>query len=235
MRHPDVGLPGVLSGSRRRLDARRQERLPGAARRAPRRSMGSTEARTARSPSSPPRAGASIRATAPSAARCSMATASRASSRTPRAAICTWVGTNRVLSFAIDRPPVCQNVAANTAFGQSVTVTLNCSDPDGDAVTMRRPASRPAEPSAASGNRVNYGPLPGTSGDGLVPVPRALGLQQRGLGPGDRIPSTSPGPPAPPPTGGGGGVVTPPPTQLRPLSTTVTNSTLGRSRSSRSS
>ena len=47
-------------------------------------------------------------------------------------------GDNRLFTFALDRPPVCQNVSAGTPNTTSVTVTLSCSDPDGDALTYEK-------------------------------------------------------------------------------------------------
>ena len=74
-------------------------------------------------------------------------------------------GGNRLFSFARDRPPVCQNVSASTGHNTAVAVTLNCSDPDGDAVTYQK-VTDPVRGAvgAIQGNQVSYGPLLGTSG-----------------------------------------------------------------------
>lgn len=74
-------------------------------------------------------------------------------------------GNSRIWAFAADRPPVCQNVSASTAVNTAVTVTLNCSDPDGEPVTYEK-ASDPARGSVAGvrGNQVSYAPQIGTSG-----------------------------------------------------------------------
>jgi 6-phosphogluconolactonase (cycloisomerase 2 family) len=74
-------------------------------------------------------------------------------------------GNSRVWAFAIDRPPVCQNVSATTQRNTAVTVTLNCSDPDGDALTYEK-ASDPGRGTLAGvrGNQVSYAPQIGTTG-----------------------------------------------------------------------
>jgi hypothetical protein len=75
------------------------------------------------------------------------------------------VGNNRLFTFALDRPPTCQNVDAAGAFNTAAAVHLQCSDPDGDALTFQI-VGQPAKGSLGSvqGNSVNYGPLLGTSG-----------------------------------------------------------------------
>jgi hypothetical protein len=74
-------------------------------------------------------------------------------------------GNNRLFSFALDRPPVCSNVAANTVNTSAVRVTFKCSDPDGDVLTYQK-LTDPARGTLAgvSGNGVSYGPQPGTKG-----------------------------------------------------------------------
>ena len=47
-------------------------------------------------------------------------------------------GGGRVFSFAIDHAPVCNNVSASGTLGSPVTVSFNCSDPDGDALTFQK-------------------------------------------------------------------------------------------------
>ncbi len=75
------------------------------------------------------------------------------------------VGDNRLFGFEIDRAPVCQNVSTSTTNNLSVTVDLSCSDPDGDPLTFEK-VTEPARGTLAGiqGNRVSYGPQPGTSG-----------------------------------------------------------------------
>lgn len=75
------------------------------------------------------------------------------------------VGNNRLFTFEIDRAPVCQNVSTSTTNNLSVTVDLNCSDPDGDPLTFEK-VTDPGHGTLAGiqGNRVSYGPQPGTSG-----------------------------------------------------------------------
>lgn len=74
-------------------------------------------------------------------------------------------GNSRIWGFAVDRPPVCQNVSASTLRDTTVTVTLSCSDPDGDAVTYEK-ASDPARGTLAGvrGNQISYAPQIGTTG-----------------------------------------------------------------------
>jgi len=74
-------------------------------------------------------------------------------------------GNSRVWAFEVDRPPVCQNVSASTQRNTTVTVTLSCSDPDGEAVTYEK-VSDPARGSLAGirGNQISYAPQIGTSG-----------------------------------------------------------------------
>ena len=47
-------------------------------------------------------------------------------------------GNSRIWVFGIDRPPVCQSVSAGTVNTAAVTVTLSCSDADGDAITYEK-------------------------------------------------------------------------------------------------
>jgi hypothetical protein len=74
-------------------------------------------------------------------------------------------GGNRLFSFARDRPPACQNVSAGGAFNSTISVGLQCSDPDGDPVTYEI-VTQPANGAlgGVQGDHVNYGPLVGTSG-----------------------------------------------------------------------
>jgi hypothetical protein len=74
-------------------------------------------------------------------------------------------GNSRVWAFEVDRPPVCQNVSASTLRDTTVTVTLSCSDPDGDAVTYEK-ASDPARGTLAGvrDNQISYAPQIGTTG-----------------------------------------------------------------------
>lgn len=74
-------------------------------------------------------------------------------------------GDSRMWVFAVDRPPVCENVSASTPRDTTVTVTLSCSDPDGEAVTYEK-ASDPARGTLAGvrGNQISYAPQIGTSG-----------------------------------------------------------------------
>jgi Bacterial Ig domain len=74
-------------------------------------------------------------------------------------------GGNRLFSFRRDRAPVCSNVSARTAFNTAVTVTLGCSDPDGDPVSYQK-VTDPGRGTLGGiqGNRVSYGPQVGTSG-----------------------------------------------------------------------
>jgi hypothetical protein len=89
------------------------------------------------------------------------------------------VGNDRLFAFAIDRPPVCSNVNASTGHGTSVTITLSCSDPDGDALTFSK-VSDPARGSAGGvqGNRVTYSPFADTTGqDSFTYRATAAGVQ----------------------------------------------------------
>ena len=75
-------------------------------------------------------------------------------------------GNKRVFDFAIDRAPVCNPVTATTTENQSVSVKLDCSDPDGDAVSYAI-VSQPAQGTLGAlqpDGSVIYGPLPGTTG-----------------------------------------------------------------------
>ena len=127
------------------------------------------------------------------------------------------VGNNRLFTFAIDRPPVCSNVSANTANNTSVRVTFNCSDPDGDPLTFQK-LTDPSKGTLAgvSGNGVSYGPQPGTSGTDS--------FQYRALGAG--VPSdaatafvnvSAPPPPPPPPPPGTNLTVVPSTTSINSL------------------
>ena len=108
-------------------------------------------------------------------------------------------GNNRLFTFALDRPPVCQNVSAGTVNTAAVTVTLNCSDPDGDALTYEK-VTDPGRGTLAGiqGNTVSYGPQPGTTGvDSFQYRARAAGILAD--------PATASINVTAPPTGGGGG------------------------------
>ena len=75
------------------------------------------------------------------------------------------VGNNRLFSFAVDRPPVCQNVAASTAHNTSVALKLSCSDPDGDVVTYQKVSDPPKGAlGGIQGDTINYNPLTGAVG-----------------------------------------------------------------------
>ena len=102
-------------------------------------------------------------------------------------------------TFAVDRPPVCQNVSAGTVNTAAVTVALSCSDPDGDAVTYEK-LTDPVRGSLAGiqGNTVSYGPQAGTTGvDSFQYRARAAGVASD--------PATASINVTAPPTGGGGG------------------------------
>jgi WD40 repeat protein len=128
-------------------------------------------------------------------------------------------GNNRVWAFGIDRPPVCSNVSASTVNTTSVRVTFNCSDPDGDALTYQK-VSDPSRGTLAgvSGNGVNYGPQPGTSGTDSFTY-RAIGAGVPS-DPATAFVNVS----APSGGGGGGGGTTPPPPLTVVPSTTSINS-----------
>jgi hypothetical protein len=127
-------------------------------------------------------------------------------------------GGNRLFAFFRDHAPVCSNVSAGTANNVSVTVTLSCSDPDGDAVTYEK-VTDPSRGTLAgiSGNHVSYGPQPGTSGvDSFQYRARAAGVASD--------PATALVNVIAPPSGGGGGGTTPPPVVTTIPSSTSINS-----------
>ena len=74
-------------------------------------------------------------------------------------------GGNRLFTFELDRAPGCNGAGAGTPFNTAITITFDCSDPDGDAVSYEI-VSPPARGfvGAVQGNTVLYGPLVGTSG-----------------------------------------------------------------------
>jgi hypothetical protein len=117
-------------------------------------------------------------------------------------------GGNRLFSFARDRAPVCSNVSASTVNTSSVRVTFNCSDPDGDALTYQK-LTDPSRGTLAgvSGNGVNYGPQPGTSGTDSFTY-RAVGAGVASDPATAFVNVSTPPPPPPPPGGGGGGALT---------------------------
>jgi hypothetical protein len=130
-------------------------------------------------------------------------------------------GGNRLFAFVRDRAPVCQNVGASTTNNSAVTVTMSCSDPDGDAITYQK-VSDPARGTLAGiqGNHVSYGPQPGTTGtDSFRYRAVAAGVPSD---PATAFVNVS-NPPPPPPSGGGGGGG---PAPLTVIGTTVTNNWL---------
>jgi DNA-binding beta-propeller fold protein YncE len=74
-------------------------------------------------------------------------------------------GLGKILSFAVDRAPVCTSLPVETPFNTAVTITLPCSDADGDSLTYEI-LSQPArgQLGALQGNKIAYGPLVGSSG-----------------------------------------------------------------------
>ena len=126
-------------------------------------------------------------------------------------------GGNRLFSFARDRPPVCQNVGASAAHNAAVTITLNCSDPDGDPVTYQK-VNDPVRGAvgAIQGNQISYGPLLGTSGVDSFQY-RATSNGPNAVSDPATVVVTVAGPPPPPPP--------PPPAKLPTIpSTTAINS-----------
>jgi hypothetical protein len=128
-------------------------------------------------------------------------------------------GGARIFAFGIDHPPVCQNVSAGTVNTASVTVTFNCSDPDGDALTYEK-VSDPSRGTLAgvSGNHVSYGPQPGTTGvDTFQYRARAAGVASDPATASVNVTA----PAAPPGGGGGGGGGTPPALTVVPSTASI--------------
>jgi hypothetical protein len=73
--------------------------------------------------------------------------------------------TGLIAGFRRDSPPACTNASGSTPFGTPLAVTLSCSDPDGDPLTLAI-RSQPANGtlSAISGSGVTYTPNAGFSG-----------------------------------------------------------------------
>jgi hypothetical protein len=83
--------------------------------------------------------------------------------------------------YARETAPVCQPINAATAFGKPVTVTLHCSDADGDAVT-RSIVQGPAHGTLSAVNNgtgtVTYTPAGGFSGADNVKFAASDGVNQ---------------------------------------------------------
>ena len=76
------------------------------------------------------------------------------------------MGQAKIFTISVDRPPACQPVNALTRMNMAVTVQLDCSDPNGDALTyqiVRHPAKGSLGAVQADGT-VTYGPFLGTTG-----------------------------------------------------------------------
>jgi DNA-binding beta-propeller fold protein YncE len=76
------------------------------------------------------------------------------------------MGQAKIFTISVDRPPACQPVNALTRMNMAVTVQLDCSDQNGDALTydiMRHPAKGSLGAVQPDGT-VTYGPFLGTTG-----------------------------------------------------------------------
>lgn len=132
-------------------------------------------------------------------------------------------GVGKIFSFAVDHAPRCSSPTINTAFNTGVTITLPCTDQDGDPLSFQI-LSQPAKGQlgALQGNKVTYGPLLGTSG------PDSFTFRATGAGvPADtatvhvNVASAPAGPAPAPAPGPGPGPITPPP--LTVLASTISN------------
>ncbi|MFL5843092.1 MAG: Ig-like domain-containing protein [Solirubrobacteraceae bacterium] len=74
------------------------------------------------------------------------------------------IGAYGPVSFSRGVPPVCSNTSASTAFGAPVAVTLNCSDANGDALTITPAAPAHGSLGAVIAGKVTYTPTTGYSG-----------------------------------------------------------------------
>jgi DNA-binding beta-propeller fold protein YncE len=76
------------------------------------------------------------------------------------------LGQAKIFTISVDRPPTCQPVNALTRINMAVTVRMDCSDPNEDALTydiMRHPAKGSLGAVQPDGT-VTYGPFLGTTG-----------------------------------------------------------------------
>ena len=128
------------------------------------------------------------------------------------------VGLGKIFSLVVDDAPRCSSPTVNTAHNTAVTVTLPCTDADGDPLSytiVDLPAK--GQLGALQGNTVTYGPLLGTSGpDSFTFRATAAGIQAdtARFTVNVAAPATGGG------GGGGGGGGTPP---LTVLSSTISN------------
>jgi DNA-binding beta-propeller fold protein YncE len=112
-------------------------------------------------------------------------------------------GLGKIWSFAVDHAPVCDTTSVDTPHNTTVTITLPCSDADGDPLNyeiVSQPAKGTFGAAGIQGNKINYAPLIGTSGPDSFQY-RATGA---GVQADTATMTVNVGSP-PPPSGGGGG------------------------------
>jgi hypothetical protein len=106
-----------------------------------------------------------------------------------------------VLGFHRETAPVCQPATASTPFGKPVTITLTCSDPDGDPVINWSVASNPAHGSVNPVNQtahtVQY--FPGVFFSGVDSFTFTVNDGRNTSAPQTATITVGPRPPAPPP------------------------------------
>lgn len=122
-------------------------------------------------------------------------------------------GDQAVTSFARETGPVCQGTAVSTAYQTPVTITLSCTDPDGDPLTnsiLTGPAHGALGQVAPSTGTVTYTPATGYSGtdsftfdatDGANTSPRATATIVVSAPPAPPAGASQGTPPPPAPTG----------------------------------
>jgi hypothetical protein len=118
-------------------------------------------------------------------------------------------GLGKVWSFAVDHAPVCDTASVDTPHNTAVTITLPCSDADGDPLNyeiVSQPGKGQFAAAGIQGNKITYGPLIGTSGpDSFQYRATGAGVQADTATMTVNVGAPPPPPPPPPPTGGGGG------------------------------
>jgi 6-phosphogluconolactonase (cycloisomerase 2 family) len=73
---------------------------------------------------------------------------------------------DRLIAWTIDKPPACSPLEASTAFNSPITLTLPCSDPDGDALAFSDTTPIHGSLGAVQpGGQVSYAPQLNTTGD----------------------------------------------------------------------
>jgi hypothetical protein len=125
----------------------------------------------------------------------------------PDGAFLYAIGINGPVNFSRGVPPICSDGTASTAFGAPVAITLNCSDANGDSITITPSSASHGTLGSVDGGKVTYTPAAGYSGGDAFTFSATDGANSSNTA--TTVVTTASQVPAG--GGGGGGGTTPPP------------------------